>query len=172
MKMKKKVPTEEDLKRLKVESWGTWSKEVSEFDWSYGDTETCYLLEGEVEVSDPKTGEKIEFQKGDLVQFEKGLKCVWNVKKPVRKAATPKHDANATLITDSASLNKDENLFDDNFDLDAAIDELTQATEDAKDIIGVNEEPKITKSKTYIPTEDNDGDIFNTDAYEATNASK
>ena len=93
------------------------------------------------------------------------------VKKPVRKAATPKHDANATLITDSASLNKDENLFDDNFDLDAAIDELTQATEDAKDIIGIKEEPKITKSKTYIPTEDNDGDIFNTDAYEATNAS-
>ena len=28
---------------------------------------------------------KIEFKKGDLVQFEKGLKCVWNVKKPVRK---------------------------------------------------------------------------------------
>ena len=80
MKMKKKIPTEADLKRLEVESWGTWSKEVSEFDWSYGDTETCYILEGDAE-----TNEKIEFKKGDLVQFEKGLKCVWNVKKPVRK---------------------------------------------------------------------------------------
>ncbi|TFG25740.1 MAG: DUF861 domain-containing protein [Promethearchaeota archaeon] len=85
MKMSKKTPTKDDLKKLNVESWGTWTKEISEFDWSYGDTETCYILEGEVEVSDPKTGEKIEFGKGDLVQFEKGLKCIWNVKKPVRK---------------------------------------------------------------------------------------
>ncbi|MFX1312462.1 MAG: cupin domain-containing protein [Promethearchaeota archaeon] len=83
--MKKKIPSEEQLEKLNVRSWGTWSKEVSEFDWSYGDTETCYILEGEVEVRNPETGEKIEFKKGDLVQFEKGLKCIWNVKKPVRK---------------------------------------------------------------------------------------
>ncbi|MFX1310058.1 MAG: cupin domain-containing protein, partial [Promethearchaeota archaeon] len=67
MKMKKKVPTEDELNKLKVKSWGTWSKEVSEFDWSYGDTETCYILDGEVEVTDSDTGEKIEFKKGDLV---------------------------------------------------------------------------------------------------------
>ncbi len=85
MKMKKKVPSEEQLEKLKVKSWGTWSKEVSEFDWSYGDTETCYILDGEVEVTDSETGDKIEFKKGDLVQFEKGLMCVWNVKKPIRK---------------------------------------------------------------------------------------
>ena len=85
MKMKKKSPTEEDLEKFNVKSWGTWTKEVSEFDWSYGDTETCYILDGEVEVTDSDTGEKIEFKKGDLVQFEKGLKCVWNVKRPIRK---------------------------------------------------------------------------------------
>ncbi|MFX0023160.1 MAG: cupin domain-containing protein [Candidatus Hermodarchaeota archaeon] len=85
MKMKKKIPTEEELAKFNVNSWGTWSKEVSEFDWSYGDTETCYILDGEVEVTDSETGEKIEFKKGDLVQFEKGLKCVWNVKRPIRK---------------------------------------------------------------------------------------
>ncbi|MFX1327345.1 MAG: cupin domain-containing protein [Promethearchaeota archaeon] len=85
MKMKKKIPTDEELKQMKVKSWGTWSKEVSKFDWSYDDTETCYILDGEVEVIDSDTGEKIEFKKGDLVQFEKGLKCEWNVKKPVRK---------------------------------------------------------------------------------------
>ena len=84
MKMVKKKPTEEVLKKLKVKSWGIWSKEVSEFDWSYDDTETCYILEGEVEVT-AEDGEKIEFTKGDLVQFPKGLKCIWNVKKPVRK---------------------------------------------------------------------------------------
>ena len=85
MQMKKKIPTEEELKKLDVESWGTWTKEISEFDWSYDDTETCYILEGDIEVTDSKTGDKIQFSKGDLVQFEKGLKCVWNVKKPVRK---------------------------------------------------------------------------------------
>ena len=83
--MKKKLPSKEQLEELKVNSWGTWNKEISEFDWSYGDTETCYILDGEVEVTDSETGDKIEFKKGDLVQFEKGLTCVWNVKKPVRK---------------------------------------------------------------------------------------
>ena len=85
MKMKKKIPSEEDLSKLKVESWGTWTKEASEFDWSYGDTETCYILEGEVEVTDSETGEKIDFKPGDLVQFQENLKCIWKVKKPVRK---------------------------------------------------------------------------------------
>ncbi len=83
--MKKKVPSEEELDKFKIKSWGIWSKETSEFDWSYDDTETCYVLDGEVEVTDSETGEKIDFKTGDLVQFEKGLKCVWNVKKPIRK---------------------------------------------------------------------------------------
>ena len=83
--MKKKLPTDNELKDLDVESWGIWEKEKSVFDWSYDDTETCYVLEGEVEVTDSSTGEKLEFKKGDLVQFPKGLKCVWNVKKPIRK---------------------------------------------------------------------------------------
>jgi uncharacterized cupin superfamily protein len=83
--MKKKIPTEELLNKLSVKSWGTWEKEKSIFDWYYDETETCYILDGEVEVTDSKNGEKIEFKKGDLVQFPKGLNCVWNVKKPVRK---------------------------------------------------------------------------------------
>jgi uncharacterized cupin superfamily protein len=83
--MKKKKPTEEDLANLNVKSWGIWEKEKSIFDWAYSETETCYILDGEVEVTDSDTGDKLKFEKGDLVQFPKGLKCVWNVKKPVRK---------------------------------------------------------------------------------------
>ncbi len=83
--MKKKQPTEELLKKLDVESWGIWEKEKSEFPWSYDETETCYILEGDVVVTDSSTGEKLEFKKGDLVQFPKGLNCEWKVKKPVRK---------------------------------------------------------------------------------------
>lgn len=83
---KKENPSEEELKKLDVKSWGVWTKEISVFPWSYdSDTETCYILEGEVEVTDSKSGEKLVFKKGDLVQFPKGLKCEWNVKKPVRK---------------------------------------------------------------------------------------
>ena len=59
--------------------------------WDFGGQERfrflleSYVLDGEVEVTDSETGEKINFKTGDLVQFEKGLKCVWNVKKPIRK---------------------------------------------------------------------------------------
>ncbi len=53
-------------------------------------------------------------------------------------------DALAEKQDDIEFINDDE-LFDDSFDLDAAIDELTQATEDAKDIIGIEEEPEIIK---------------------------
>lgn len=105
---------------------------------------------------------------------------------------TPQFDANATMLADvttakndnSNKINldvsadnhddiefiNDDDLFDDSFDLDAAIDELTQATEDAKDIIGIKEEPEITKPEKYIPTEENDDGIFTTDAYAATSA--
>jgi len=83
--LKKKIPTKEELEQLEVESWGTWEKEVSEFPWSYDETETCYILSGEVEVTDKESGEKLQFKKGDLVQFPKGLECTWKVKKPVRK---------------------------------------------------------------------------------------
>ncbi|TXT65077.1 MAG: hypothetical protein BAJALOKI3v1_140068 [Promethearchaeota archaeon] len=83
-KIKKKKPSEELIEKLNVESWGTWEKEKSEFDWSYSDTETCFILDGEVEVT-TEDGEKVEFEKGDLLQFPKGLNCRWNVKSPVRK---------------------------------------------------------------------------------------
>ena len=85
MKFKKKKASEEELEKMNIKSWGTWTKETSEFDWSYEDTETCYIIDGEVEVTDSESGEKIDFKTGDLVQFKSGLKCVWNVKKPVRK---------------------------------------------------------------------------------------
>lgn len=83
MKIEIKKPTEEELKKLGVKDWGIWTKEVSEFDWYYDDKETCYVLEGEVEVeTDDGT---VEFSKGDLVTFPKGLECVWKVKKPIKK---------------------------------------------------------------------------------------
>ena len=76
-------PTEETLNKLNVKSWPIWSKEPSTFDWHYDDQETCYLLEGDVEV---RTSEgTIHFGKGDLVTFPKGLDCTWKINQSVRK---------------------------------------------------------------------------------------
>lgn len=77
-------PTQEKLKKEDVSSWPIWEKEVSRFDWYYDEPETCYFLEGEVEVI-AEDGKKYTIKKGDWVEFPEGLKCIWNVKKPVRK---------------------------------------------------------------------------------------
>jgi len=77
-------PSEQKLDDLNVRSWPIWEKEVSEFPWVYDETETCYILEGEVVVT-PNDGNPIKFGKGDLVIFDEGLKCRWKIIKAVRK---------------------------------------------------------------------------------------
>lgn len=77
-------PSEEKLEKLDARSWPVWKKEVSEFKWEYDEKETCYILEGEVEVT-PVNGTPVKFGKGDLVVFSEGLKCTWNIKKAVKK---------------------------------------------------------------------------------------
>jgi len=78
------APATARLEALGVSKWPTWSKEVSVFPWSYGETEVAYVLEGEVVVT-PKGGEPVTFGKGDLVTFPAGMSCTWEVKKPLRK---------------------------------------------------------------------------------------
>jgi len=67
-------------------AWPTWSCDVSQFDWSYDQIETCLILQGEVTITDTSgSGESISFGPGDLVVFPVGLQCKWNVTQPVRK---------------------------------------------------------------------------------------
>ncbi len=75
--------SDDQLIAMGVFSWPVWSKEVSEFDWTYEDIERCYLLDGDVEVE--AYGEKVRFGKGDFVTFPVGMTCRWRVFKPVRK---------------------------------------------------------------------------------------
>lgn len=77
-------PDKGRLDELGVFEWAVWSKEASEFPWRYEATETCYFLEGEVEVT-PDGGEPLTMGKGDLVTFPKGMSCTWKVLKDVRK---------------------------------------------------------------------------------------
>jgi uncharacterized cupin superfamily protein len=72
------------LQELGVASWPIWTKEASEFPWTYEEQETCYLLEGEVTVT-CRDGETAHFAPGDLVTFPEGLSCTWKIVKDVKK---------------------------------------------------------------------------------------
>ncbi len=79
--LKKLSPQE--IKSRGIESWPIWEKEISRFPWTYDSYEECLILEGEVNV---ETSEGIfNIVPGDFVIFEKGLKCVWDIKSPIRK---------------------------------------------------------------------------------------
>jgi uncharacterized cupin superfamily protein len=80
-------PTRERLEAMGVFDWPIWTKEESEFPWTYQETETCYLLEGEVEVI-PDSGDSVHFGKGDLVTFPAGMSCHWRITRAVRKHYT------------------------------------------------------------------------------------
>lgn len=80
----KHQPTQEHLNQLGVYSWPIWTKETSEFPWTYDVTETCYFLEGDVLVI-PEGGTPVEMKQGDLVTFPAGMSCTWNIRRDVRK---------------------------------------------------------------------------------------
>jgi uncharacterized cupin superfamily protein len=77
-------PDNKRLTELGVFSWPTWAKEESEFPWYYDEQETCYFLEGHVEVF-PEDGESVKIGKGDLVTFPQGMSCTWKISAFVKK---------------------------------------------------------------------------------------
>lgn len=77
-------PNHERLQELGISNWPIWTKEASEFPWTYDEQETCYFLEGDVVVT-PDGGEPVQMGKGDFVTFPKGMSCTWKIKKNVRK---------------------------------------------------------------------------------------
>ena len=84
MKIDVEKLTDEQIEYRGIKSWPIWEKEVSRFDWYYDNIEECLLLEGRV-VVETADGDKVEFEKGDLVTFPKGLSCVWDIKEAVTK---------------------------------------------------------------------------------------
>jgi len=75
--------TETEIEAKGIRNWPVWTKEVSTFDWYYDEPEQCLFLEGEVTIKTDSGDYQV--QKGDYVEFPRGLKCVWVVKKDVRK---------------------------------------------------------------------------------------
>ncbi len=72
------------LEVLGAYDWPIWRKEVSTFDWTYDQQETCYIVRGEFTVT-PEGGEPQHFKRGDLITFPAGMKCVWEITKDVEK---------------------------------------------------------------------------------------
>jgi hypothetical protein len=79
-----KQPSHDKLHQAGVFDWPIWTKEVSNFPWTYDSAETCYFLEGDVIVT-PNGGSPVRVGKGDLVVFPSGMSCTWNIKQAVRK---------------------------------------------------------------------------------------
>ncbi|MCK4638829.1 MAG: cupin domain-containing protein [Bacteroidales bacterium] len=75
--------SESEIKKRGIKNWPIWEKEVSKFDWEYNGDEECLILEGEVTVE--TNDGNFTIKPGDFVTFKDGLKCVWDVKKNIRK---------------------------------------------------------------------------------------
>ena len=67
-----------------IKSWPIWECEPSTFNWQYDEKEICLILEGEASIA---TMDKdiFKIKAGDLVTFPKGLNCMWNITKTIRK---------------------------------------------------------------------------------------
>ncbi|HPM01506.1 MAG: cupin domain-containing protein [Candidatus Cloacimonetes bacterium] len=79
----KKLSTD-DFKKMQINEWSVWEKEVSVFDWYYDCVEECYILNGEIEITD-ENNQVHKLHENDFVRFDKGLKCKWKIIKPVKK---------------------------------------------------------------------------------------
>jgi uncharacterized cupin superfamily protein len=77
-------PSAERLQTLGVANWEIWEKEISQFPIDFDETETAYVLEGEIIVT-PSDGEPVRIIPGDLVSFHAGLDSQWEVVKPLKK---------------------------------------------------------------------------------------
>ncbi|KAJ7525413.1 hypothetical protein O6H91_17G049800 [Diphasiastrum complanatum] len=81
-------PSEDRISSLSIKSWPKWGCPPSKFPWTYDATETCYLLKGKVKVYPEGSSDYVEIGAGDLVIFQKGMSCTWDVISAVDKHYT------------------------------------------------------------------------------------
>lgn len=87
------MPTIEDVKIAKpttvqatqAAGWPIWTKDTSEFNWQYTETEKCLIIKGEATVYSEDKTESVSFAEGDYVIFPSGLGCIWKITKPLQK---------------------------------------------------------------------------------------
>ncbi|MBU1010271.1 MAG: cupin domain-containing protein [Bacteroidetes bacterium] len=69
--------------QMGIRKWPVWEKEIADFPWHYDETESCYILEGEVDIVTSEG--TFSFGPDDFVTFHKGLDCRWIIRKAVKK---------------------------------------------------------------------------------------
>lgn len=72
------------LDAMHVDSWASWNKDISTFEWTYDTDEMCYILEGEAVIT-PNGDEPVTIQRGDLVTFPAGMSCTWQITEDMEK---------------------------------------------------------------------------------------
>lgn len=83
MKIEIEQPEQLELEEEGVFFWPVWEHEEDRFEWYYGKTEICYIIEGEATIV--SEFETITIKAGDFVTFPAGLECVWNIHSFIRK---------------------------------------------------------------------------------------
>lgn len=76
--------SEQELEEKRVSRWPIWEKGPSVFPWYYEFEENCYIVEGEAIVMGGGM-EPIHIKAGDMVTFEEGLTCRWEITQPLKK---------------------------------------------------------------------------------------
>ena len=67
-----------------IKSWPIWECKPSIFQWNYSDKETCLIIQGEATIKTSKNKSYL-IKAGDLVTFPKGINCMWEIHKQIRK---------------------------------------------------------------------------------------
>ncbi len=78
-------PAPGKLDVLNVDEWPIWEKEISEFPWTYEREEDCYILAGKALITPDDGSPAVEIQRGDLVNFPKGMSCTWKITEAISK---------------------------------------------------------------------------------------
>lgn len=82
-KISVKKLSQAEIEFRNIKNWPVWEKGISKFEYEYDCDEECQIIDGEVIVETDEGN--FHIQAGDFVTFYKGLKCVWDIRKPIRK---------------------------------------------------------------------------------------
>jgi uncharacterized cupin superfamily protein len=74
-------PTPAELEEF--EQNPVWECKPSTFNWFFDNNEIFLVIEGDATIE--YDGRSIPFAKGDLVICPKGLTCIWNVKRTIKR---------------------------------------------------------------------------------------
>jgi uncharacterized protein len=64
---------------------GLWRSGPATYDYLFDTDETFHVVEGEVTIELPETGESIDLRPGDIAYFSAGTRSIWKVTKPFKK---------------------------------------------------------------------------------------